>query len=515
MAEYIGDRPVLREYLGYKVVLSNYLKGSRAMDSFVEPSSIADYAARMGAGFNIGNYLDSAVIGAPGGWINSHQLFAAKSANLLHVRLPVNFAAHADASGVISEAFFTTYVDPLVIECLSLFERVVLDMHGYLQLMNHHAYGEFPIETKFFTVDQHIVRLRAMWYQIATRYCALSKRLSFDLLNEPYANTVSSANLNTGTPVGITSDQWNVASALLISDIRSSGGNNSSRVLWVETYSMASAAALGALILPSDTEVGVSVHIYDPFAYTHQASGAGTELTSAGVRLLKWSLENAKNWGAVNNRIIYVGESGANKNSSYSNRVTYYQALKEYQTELRIPIALWDWNTDFGVYKADSSEWLPGMFEAISGAPPLAKIYIPEDTTPDGVYYAGTPSVPALNASFSLDQTTRTISWGPIGASAKTANFVVPGVVLANGQKWTVYAKQYSMVARIGLNVLHYSGATHDSTDMSGYLPSLPGGYSQPISGVNPDGNSHLCICVNVSANAAAGSITYAVWQDA
>ena len=475
---------------------------------FTETTTPADYVAGMGMGFNAGNYLDSGFIGGPGGFINAAGLAVARKEGLFsHFRLPVNFAAHADAAGVIEEAFLATYVDPLVTESLKLFPRVVLDLHHYYQITNTHIYGEWPQATANFTAAQHTVRLVAMWNQIATRYKSRSNRLSFDLLNEPYAMDVSTGNQNISTPPGITSPQWNTALAQVISTIRATGGANATRLLWVEPYEQASLAQLNKLTIPADANVGVSVHIYDPFSYTH---GSGdSPLTPTGLRHLKWSFELAKAWANTNNRVMWVGETGANTSQTAASRLTYYQAAREYGVAVGLPVAFWDWNTDFGIYKKDQSGWIDGMLAAVSGAPaPAALPVLPADSTPTTGVLVDAPD------GLTWDAANRTITW-----VANTTPYIkVPMVVLtslpspANGEVWTSFARQFSGDANLGISVVRPDGTGGYTTVLYGFDPLAPGGYEQKISGVQA--GDKLAVRLRLNPGVAAGSLTYSVWKN-
>ncbi|MCL2604077.1 MAG: glycoside hydrolase family 5 protein [Defluviitaleaceae bacterium] len=282
--------------------------------------SAVEFAAEMGAGWNLGNSLDAFTNrrASETAWNNptvTPELFEAiREAGFTNVRIPVTWVGHIDDNdGFAVREQWMDRVEEVVNYALDADLYVVINMHH--DGNNYFAGGawlsveEYPdgLHPNWFAgdgphnpPDQAYIRARfaAVWRQIAERFRDYDARLLFEGFNE--LRELS----NYGEPVRPTSMQnLNALNQLFVDTVRATGGNNAKRYLIAAGYNTNASITInhylaGTFVMPTDTEPNrlmLSIHFYDPWNFT---------LNTSNRRVFKWGDElrqirdnNVDTWG--------------------------------------------------------------------------------------------------------------------------------------------------------------------------------------------------------------------------
>ncbi len=232
------------------------------------PQSIDERNAALGRGINLGNALEAPNEGDWGVILEAGYFDTIADAGFDSVRIPVRWSAHAaeEAPYTIDETFFER-IDWALDQAQRVGLTAVLNMHHYEELhLNPAAQSQ---------------RFLAMWEQIAARYSERPQTLYFELLNEPTDEFTLNPEL------------WNELLADAIDVIRV---DNPERAVVVGPVGWNNPAELDSLRLPADRNLIVTVHLYEPFEFTHQgATWINAELP-VGVSWSVDSLGPADGW---------------------------------------------------------------------------------------------------------------------------------------------------------------------------------------------------------------------------
>jgi endoglucanase len=300
---------------------------------------------RLGRGVNFGNALEAPSEGDWGIVLQALHFERAVEAGFRTIRLPVRWSTHTDPNPpyTIDESFFDR-VDWAIDQAL---------LRGLHVILNVHHYEEMAVDP-----EAHKSRWIAMWRQIAQRYRDFSEDLLFELLNEPHE--------------ALTSDTWNVFLRDALQVVRET---NPTRNVVVGPASWNNPSALRELILPQDDHIIVTVHFYEPFAFTHQGaewvSGADDWLGTAwtGTDEQKSFITNillqAADWGTDNGRPIFVGEFGAYSRADLISRSRWTGFVARECERLGFSWAYWEFMSGFGLYDPDDDSWTPELRYAL------------------------------------------------------------------------------------------------------------------------------------------------------
>ncbi len=214
----------------------------------------------LGAGVNFGNALEAPNEGDWGVTLREEYARLIADAGFQTVRLPVKWSAHADeAAPYAIHTDFLARVDTVVGWLLSRNLNVILDFHHYDELV------EDP--------GGHAARFVAIWRQLAEHYREAPPTLLFELLNEPNG--------------ALTDAVWNALYPAALAAVRET---NPDRKVVIGPTAWNGIGALPGLTWPDDENLVVTVHYYDPFAFTHQgaewvqpAPPLGTVWTGTGI----------------------------------------------------------------------------------------------------------------------------------------------------------------------------------------------------------------------------------------
>jgi endoglucanase len=311
------------------------------------------FAASLKRGVNFGNMLDAPTEGA---WtLRVEDRFIALvgaqgPVPIASVRLPVRWSNHAspDAQARIDPVFMAR-VEDVVQRLLQRGVPVVLDMHHYRQLdgdpldPGETAVADAALEPRFL----------AMWQQIAEHFRAYPPTLAFELYNEPHGRL---------TP------RWN---DLVSRGVRLVRQSNPGRILVVGPTQWNSARALATFTMPPDANLVLTVHHYDPFAFTHQGAPwikpvlpTGTDCCSAQqLADIRGPLDTAQRYGERTGYPVWVGEFGAFETAAPAARARYTRILRDEIERRGMTWAYWELAGGFGFFDPVAGQVRAGGLE--------------------------------------------------------------------------------------------------------------------------------------------------------
>lgn len=325
-----------------------YAVYTKAEDSVME--SAADAVKNMGAGWNLGNTLDSY-----GDWIglgkpvknyetawgnpqaNEKLIKSLADTGFGAVRVPVTWRQHIDSSGKIDKAWLDRVQEVV---------DMILDNGMYCIINVHHDTGTdgwiIASESGYKNAEK---KFKKIWEQVAERFKDYDEKLIFECMNE----TLNDA------------DDWNAtdsasASAItkyqqaFVDIVRKSGGNNGERNLVVSPYAASSnMSIINSFKLPEDTVDGhliMEVHNYDPQGFTWKNATWTTMRDTWGTAQDKKDMENffsglSKKAKALGVPAI-VGEFSSDNKDNESERAEHAEYFVKTATKYGIRAFWWD-----------------------------------------------------------------------------------------------------------------------------------------------------------------------------
>ena len=215
-------------------------------------SSISQRNQQLARTINFGNALEAPTEGAWGLILEENYFQLIKDAGFSAIRLPVKWSAYAlSAAPYTIDPTFLKRVDWAVENATKRGLSIIVNMHHYDELLTDPA--------------AHLERFLALWQQIADRYKTQSEQVFFEILNEPN---------------GKLEPLWNEYATKALAVIRQS---NPTRAVVIGPNGYNSIGRLEELALPSDPNLIVTVHFYDPFSFTHQGADWVTPVLPVGV----------------------------------------------------------------------------------------------------------------------------------------------------------------------------------------------------------------------------------------
>ena len=209
------------------------------------PAAKAKPVSPLGTGVNFGNMLEAPSEGAWGLTVEERFFDAAAASGIEHIRLPISWTHHADTAPPYTiDPAFMDRVEWCVDQALARGLKIIVNVHHY-DALNADPIAESP-------------RALAIWQQIAARFADRSnRRVFFEVLNEPHGAFNDDATL------------WDAYLTDALAVIRAS---NPSRWVLAGPVRWNSIAALESFNPPADPRLMLTVHHYEPFAFTHQGA---------------------------------------------------------------------------------------------------------------------------------------------------------------------------------------------------------------------------------------------------
>lgn len=294
----------------------------------------------MGAGWNLGNQLESALGGTPnetywGNPVISESLIkAVKNAGFRSIRIPVSYLSKiGSGSSYTIDSSWLDRVQQVVDMCINNGLYVIINMHGD---------GYNSIDGGWLLCngsDQTTIRNKyaACWKQIANRFNSYDQHLIFESMNEEFDGTY-------GTPNTTYYSNINQLNQIFVDTVRKTGGNNAKRWLMLPGWNTNIEYTAGdyGFSIPSDNyrsssisssqkRIMISVHYYDPWGFCGEESNTTTQWGSKATdsskvasygdeSYLKSMLQKLYSKFTSQGYPVVIGEYGAIDKSSGDSR---------------------------------------------------------------------------------------------------------------------------------------------------------------------------------------------------
>ncbi|WP_146399613.1 glycoside hydrolase family 5 protein [Planctomycetes bacterium CA13] len=310
-----------------------------------KPNAAIKQPQHLGRGVNI--------LGYDGIWkskqtarFKEHYFEMIRQAGFDHVRINLHpLRDHAmESDHRLSDKWLAT-LDWAVNQSLAADLKVILDFHEFNTL------GRAP--------DINKQSMLAFWRQISERYKDKPDEVVFEILNEPNKK--------------LTADLWNQYFREALAIIRKT---NPTRTVIIGPASWNNINALDTLELPEeDRLIVVTVHYYNPFAFTHQGAGWTDLKDKLGVtwdatadqkQAIIDDFAKAQAWANEHDRPMYVGEFGAYDKGDMDSRVRWTSFVTRHLEELGWSWGYWQFDGDFIVYDIDKEHWVEPIRNALS-----------------------------------------------------------------------------------------------------------------------------------------------------
>lgn len=227
----------------------------------------------LGPGWNLGNTLDAHEKGFRSRDVTAYErlwqnppasrglLEAVYAAGFRTLRVPVTWYPHMGADHQVDPAWLRR-VAQVVDDALETGFHVIINAH------HEDWYSPYAAN-----MDYAAERLASLWAQVAEHFADYDRRLLFEGMNEPRL-VGDRAEWTCGTPGA--RDGVNHLNQVFVDTVRAAGGCNAERLLLLPTYcaSLSEEACTG-FTLPQDDRVAASLHVYQPFPFTHEAEASG------------------------------------------------------------------------------------------------------------------------------------------------------------------------------------------------------------------------------------------------
>jgi endoglucanase len=330
--------------------------------------SAFDLVSDMGAGWNLGNSLESS--DNETNWGNPRttkaMIDAIAAKGFTTLRVPVRWDDnYSDAYNYTIRSDYMDRVETVVNYGLANGMYVIINVHhNDLQTM---VSTDYSVQTRVKN------ELKAIWTQVGNRFKNYGDKLIFEVNNEPRCGEDWGGN---DTYYNIV-NEYNEAGR---SAIRATGGNNSKRLIMLPTYcaSADSQKLYGWKNLSSDNMVAVSIHAYLPFDFAFEGGGH-SNWTDADYNSLSAVFSNLKSVFIDKGIPVVIGEFGATNKSNTADREKYasiYPTLATQYSNIKIPCIWWDNNAtnygaeNFGIFNRSNNTFTYGGI-----ADALVKVY--------------------------------------------------------------------------------------------------------------------------------------------
>ena len=323
-------------------------------------ATAADYAARLGLGWNLGNQFDSYNDGVSSetAWGNKpvgRAIFdSVAAAGFTHVRIPVTWLGHVgpapdyriDSAWLDRVARAVDYAEQAGLCAILNIHHDGADSAHWLDIKGAAADSARNAEVS--------AQLAAMWTQIATRFADKGDFLMFEAFNEIHDGGWGwGNNRRDGGRQYATHNGW---LQTFVDAVRATGGNNATRFLGIPGYCTNPELTIENLVLPADTAADrllVAVHFYDPTDFAINATYTEWGHTGDPSKKASWgdednitgTLDKLADKYVSNGVGVYLGECGATTRSTdraEAFRLYYTEYLFKAAADRGIAAIVWD-----------------------------------------------------------------------------------------------------------------------------------------------------------------------------
>ena len=389
------------------------------------------FVKAQGRGVNLGNMLEAPSEGAWGVTAKKQDLALIASKGFQNVRIPIRW----DGSGVGTTKFDRVgrtapyTVDPRFFARL---DSVILwaRQNSLVVTINDHHH-----DSLFHGYQREKPRFVAIWKQIAERYRDLPiDSVAFEILNEPNSE--------------VTVEAWN---ELLDTTLRVIRQSNPDRPVVIGTANWGGLSGLSGLRLPEgDKNLILTIHYYEPFAFTHQGADWVTPTPPVDVPwegtyyeklAVRQAMDAIADYAKARDLPVYMGEFGAYSTADLPSRARWTRHCARLFEAYGFSWAYWEFKAGFGIYDEPSKTWNDDLVDALIssdtsilalGSPPSGGV----DLVTNGGFANKTRWV--LNASqgvatFSIADSAARVTLSEAGSDAWGIQLMQSPVVLRKG----------------------------------------------------------------------------------
>lgn len=270
-----------------------------------------------------------------------------KAQGFKSIRIPVSWVmGHiVDADNMTIDEAWVNRVKEIVNYCVADGLYVIINDHwdgGWIEVDGFSASRDSYIAVDEATIVSKSDKLKKLWTNIANAFKDYDEHVVFAGLNEPFQEyNLFNTHHKELTPI---LERYNQA---FVDAVRSTGGNNTSRVLVVQGPSTNISSTCSYLTMPTDSKpdrLMVEVHYYDPWNFT-----SGQVDTWNDAASVKTQFESMKT-NFVDKKIpVIIGECGANwqkDNTTFNATLkSWYKAVFQYAGDCGLVPFAWDINS--------------------------------------------------------------------------------------------------------------------------------------------------------------------------
>jgi endoglucanase len=323
-------------------------EGEAPTVGIVGPLDPYEQNAKLGRGINFGNALEAPNEGEWGFSLREEYFRLVKSKGFNSVRIPIKWSAHtSDSTPYTIEENFFERVDWAIEQSLANNLMVMINMHHYDEI--------------FVNPAAEIAKFLSIWEQISERYANQPAEVLFEILNEPHDK--------------LTAELWNELLPQALNIIRE---KNPYRTVVIGAAEWGGIPGLQKLIIPSDSNLIVTVHYYEPFQFTHQGADwvqgvdanawLGTRWmgTPAEVNGIRDHFQTIVDWGKQRNVPINIGEFGAFSRADSPSRGRWTREVVRFALEKNMSYHYWEFGSGFGVFNPNTMQWDIELLNALT-----------------------------------------------------------------------------------------------------------------------------------------------------
>lgn len=335
----------------FDIPLSSDIRFSFSTEKEPAIDASMEFVANMGVGWNLGNSLDTKSSDETY-WGNpkatQELINAISNKGFKTLRIPVTWQYHMGAGPDFKiEKEWLDRVEEVVNYGL------VNDMYVIVNI--HH--DEEWVVPSYADLDRVKNQLGKVWTQIAHRFKDYDNRLIFETLNETRLKD-SPQEWTGGTAEG--RDCINQFHQVSVDAIRGAGSENSERYIMISTYgASATDIAMDGLILPSSSNLIVSIHNYYPYELSLGENGKDWG-TDADKRDLDREFDKLVDKFISRGVAVVMGEWGNLNHNNSEDRIRHAAYYANGCIQRGICPIWWDNgnSNEFGIINRHSMEWV-------------------------------------------------------------------------------------------------------------------------------------------------------------
>lgn len=306
-----------------------------------------DINQKLGRGVNMGNMFEAPSEDAWGNPFRDDYFQRIAALGFDHVRIPVTWDIPARA---LQTPPFT--LEPGFLQRIKQVVDLARDA-GLMVIVNMHHHDRL-----FEAPEESRARFLSQWSQIADHFKAYDPNLLFEVLNEPHGN--------------LTAEKWNLFFKEALDVIRE---KNPTRTVLIGVAEYGGLGGLSKLEIPQDDHLILSIHYYEPFAFTHQGAewvsnsdpwlGTQWENTDREQEQVKKQFQYAQNFVREHDIPVHIGEFGAYGKADLKSRELWTAFLARWFEEQGFSWAYWEFSAGFGFFDPKTNRYNEKLVNAL------------------------------------------------------------------------------------------------------------------------------------------------------